>query len=599
MDQAWLDELSELLRIPSVSADPVHATARARSGGVGRGVHSSCRRHAEVQPGDTHPLVVGEIRASEGTADAPTILVYGHFDVQPPAPLELWESEPFEATVRGEWLYARGVADDKGQLWTLLKGAELLATEGRLPVNLRFACDGEEEVGGRAIVDFLEQDERGADACIIFDSSMERRGVPAVCTATRGVMSFQLVVRTGERDLHSGMYGNAALNATHALAWALGGILPRDGRLPDALREGAQDADRRGARELERADAGRRRAARGRARCRTTRAAADDFYLRTTAGPSVDVNGILGGKPGLANTTIPVAAQANFSVRIAPGQDVETIRAAVDRLVRESAPDGADVSLELVGFAPPGLVSPDEPAVQIALEAFEHVIGAAAAARPQRRHAPDRPSAGRPGDPDDPQRDRATRVEHPLAERARSPRVPAARRRVGARAVHPPGHAAVAAPSPRAMTGVRPLPWPQRPGPTDRRPDARSGPGRWVVHPAAAGHRGHDLTAVEVLDRIGREDDAVGDEAGQEPAAQPLVAAQPRGRDARRLQRLLDGERLLRMPRWPLVDRSQTPARIPASGSSSSIGASEPFATTAPDSQSERNAYARSTRSGQ
>ncbi len=170
------------------------------------------------------------------------------------------------------------------------------------------------------------------------------------------------------------MYGNAALNATHALAWALGGILPRDGRLPEALREGVAeptDEERASWSELTPgADVLREAGA-----VPNDAAAADDFYLRTTAGPSVDVNGILGGKPGLANTTIPVAAQANFSVRIAPGQDVETIRAAVERLVRESAPDGADVSLELVGFAPPGLVSPDEPAVQIALDAFEHVIG--------------------------------------------------------------------------------------------------------------------------------------------------------------------------------------------------------------------------------
>jgi acetylornithine deacetylase/succinyl-diaminopimelate desuccinylase-like protein len=374
VDQAWLDELSELLRIPSVSADPVHAPHVREAAEWVREFVRRAGGDAEIEPGDTHPLVVGEIGASNGNKEAPTILVYGHFDVQPPAPLELWDSEPFEATVRGEWLYARGVADDKGQLWTLLKGAELLAAEGRLPVNLRIACDGEEEVGGHAIVEFLERDERGADACIIFDSSMERRGVPAICTGTRGVMSFNLMVRTGARDLHSGMFGNAAMNATHALAWALGGILPRDGKLPDALSKGAAeptDEERAGWSELTPgADALREAGA-----VPNDAAAADDFYLRTTAGPSVDVNGILGGKPGLTNTTIPVAAQANFSVRIAPGQDVETIRAAVERLVHESAPDGADVSLELVGFAPPGLVSPDEPAVQIALDAFEHVTG--------------------------------------------------------------------------------------------------------------------------------------------------------------------------------------------------------------------------------
>jgi acetylornithine deacetylase/succinyl-diaminopimelate desuccinylase-like protein len=376
VDQAWLDELSEFLRIPSVSADPLHAPHVREAAEWVRDFVRRAGGEAELDEtgSGAQPLVLGEIHANAGDGTAPTILVYGHFDVQPPAPLELWESEPFEPTVRDEWLYARGVADDKGQLWTLLKAAELLAREGRLPVNVRVACDGEEEVGGESIVEFLERDERGADACIIFDSAMERRGVPALCTATRGVMSFDLLVRTGARDLHSGVFGNAALNATHALAQALGGILPRDGRLPDALREGAAPPTHAesaswgeltpGAQVLSEAGA-----------VPYDAAAAEEFYLRTTAEPSVDVNGILGGKPGLRNTTVPVEAQANFSVRLAPGQDVKTIAAAVERLVREAAPDGADVRLDLAAYARPGLVSPDSHAVQIAIEAFEEVFG--------------------------------------------------------------------------------------------------------------------------------------------------------------------------------------------------------------------------------
>jgi acetylornithine deacetylase/succinyl-diaminopimelate desuccinylase-like protein len=329
---------------------------------------------AELRETDSQPLVIGEIPASEGNGAAPTILVYGHFDVQPPAPLELWDSEPFEPTIRDEWLYARGVADDKGQLWALLKGAELLAAAGALPVNVRIACDGEEEIGGHSIVEFLELDDRGADACIIFDSAMERRGVPALCTGTRGVLSFTLEVRTGARDLHSGVYGNAALNATHALMQTLGGILPRDGRLPDALRVGVEPPS-----ELERV--GWKELTPGVDVLRAAAAvpydgkAADEFYLRTTVEPSVDVNGVLGGKPGLRNTTIPVAAQANFSVRLAPGQDVQTIDEAVVRLLNEAAPPGAELTLKLEGAAPPGLVSPEEPAVQLALDAFEHVMG--------------------------------------------------------------------------------------------------------------------------------------------------------------------------------------------------------------------------------
>ena len=374
MDQAWLDELSDFLRIPSVSADPMQAQHVREAGEWVRDFVRSAGGEAELQETASQPLVIGEFPATSGNSKARTVLVYGHFDVQPPAPLELWESEPFEPTIREEWLYARGVADDKGQLWTLLKGAALLAAEGKLPVNVRIACDGEEEIGGHSIVEFLEADERGADACIIFDSAMERRGVPALCTGTRGVMSFNLEVRTGARDLHSGVYGNAALNATHALMQALGAILPRDGRLPDVLRAGIEppsDAERSswddltpGADVLGEAGA-----------VPYDAAAADEFYLRTTAEPSVDVNGILGGKPGLRNTTVPVAAQANFSVRLAPGQDLAAIGAAVERLVREAAPDGAEVKLDLEGGARPGRVSPDEPALQIAADAFEHVMG--------------------------------------------------------------------------------------------------------------------------------------------------------------------------------------------------------------------------------
>ncbi len=193
---------------------------------------------AELVPYGERPLVVGEIRASNGAGDAPTVLCYGHFDVQPPAPLDLWESDPFEATIRDEWLYARGVADDKGQLWMLLHAAGLLAADGALPINIRIVSDGEEEVGGQSIVEFLEQDERGADACVIFDGGMESRTLPALSVATRGLAAFNLRVKTGQRDLHSGMYGNAALNAIHALHQTLAGILPRDGRVPDALRVG-------------------------------------------------------------------------------------------------------------------------------------------------------------------------------------------------------------------------------------------------------------------------------------------------------------------------------------------------------------------------
>ena len=251
-------ELAELIAIPSVSADPAH---QADVAAAAEWVADLVRRaggSAEVIPWGERPLVVGEIRASQNAETAPTILLYGHFDVQPPDPLELWDSDPFELVERDGWLYARGIADDKGQLFMLLKAAELLAAAGELPVNLRIACDGEEEVGGHSIVDWIAADERGADAAIVFDSGMVERDVPGFNIAVRGVCYFHVKVRTGSRDLHSGMYGGASLNALHALMQTLSGVLPRDGRLPEPLRAGIVSPVRLRARRLE-AAAGRGR----------------------------------------------------------------------------------------------------------------------------------------------------------------------------------------------------------------------------------------------------------------------------------------------------------------------------------------------------
>ena len=375
IDPAWLDELRALLRIPSVSADPGHkddvveaaewvADKVRRSGGS-----------AELVPYGERPLVVGEIPASNGAKDAPTVLCYGHFDVQPPAPLELWESDPFEATIRDEWLYARGVADDKGQLWMLLHAAGLLAADGALPINIRLVSDGEEEVGGQSIVEFLEQDERGADACVIFDGGMESRHLPAISVATRGLAAFNLRVKTGQRDLHSGMYGNAALNAIHAMHQTLTGILPRDGRVPDALRVGiapVTDEERAGwTMQPTGADVLREAGA-----VPYDPKAAEEFYLRTTAETSVEVSGILGGKPGLKNTTVISEAQANFTVRLAPGQTPTAVAPEVERLLHEAAPDGATIEVEeLPGSTRPGLVAADAPVIKIAQDAFEHAFG--------------------------------------------------------------------------------------------------------------------------------------------------------------------------------------------------------------------------------
>jgi acetylornithine deacetylase/succinyl-diaminopimelate desuccinylase-like protein len=369
-----LDELAELLRIPSMSADPAHADDVRRAAEWVAGFVRDAGGDAEVVDWQGSPLAVGELRASTGAESAPTVLVYGHFDVQPPDPLELWQSEPFDLDLRDGWLYARGIADDKGQLYLLLKAAAGLAAEGALPVNVRFACDGEEEVGGHAIIDFLADEGRDADAAVIFDADMPARDVPAFYVATRGVVYMHLRVRAGERDLHSGMYGGAALNAMHALVQTLAGVLARDGRLPESLRAGVippTEEELEGWRSLDPggkvlADQGARE---------VDPAAGDEFYLRTWAEPSLDVNGIAGGSPFLQKTVIPAVSEANLSMRLAPGQDPDAMFAEVERLLGEAAPAGAEVDLERMASSRPGLVAPGSPAITLAQDAFERALG--------------------------------------------------------------------------------------------------------------------------------------------------------------------------------------------------------------------------------
>ena len=374
MAAEWFDELAEFLRIPSISADPAHKAD------VQRAAEWVCARvreaggECEIVDWHGQPLAIGEIRASQDAENAPTVLCYGHFDVQPPDPLELWESDPFEPEIRGDYLYGRGTVDDKGQLYMLLAAARELAQAGELPVNVRFTCDGEEETGGHSIVEYLEQDERGADAAIIFDSGMIQRDLPAFNVATRGVIYWHLTLRTGERDLHSGMYGGAALNAAHAMIKMLNGLVAHDGTLVDELRVGRAEPTAEELAGWQALPAGSSELSDQGARPKDARAA-EDFYLRTFAEPAIDVNGISTGSPQLQKTVLPVEAIANVSMRLAPGQKIDDVAPVVERLLRESAPEGTELEIERWSAAPPGLVPPDAKAIQLGLDAFEKALG--------------------------------------------------------------------------------------------------------------------------------------------------------------------------------------------------------------------------------
>ncbi|HEX7144303.1 MAG TPA: M20/M25/M40 family metallo-hydrolase [Gaiellaceae bacterium] len=374
MEQTWVDELREFIAIPSVSADPAHQADVRRAAEWVRDFVKRSGGEAELVPYGERDLVIGDIPANANGGNAPTVMIYGHFDVQPPAPLDLWETPPFELAERDGWYYARGIADDKGQLFTLLKAAQLLREQNALPVNIRVVTDGEEEIGGHSVVDFLEADERGADVCIIFDGGMTRPEQPEFGLATRGLVAFHLKVRTGERDMHSGYYGGAALNAIHVLMQGLSAVTARDGLLPDPLRVGRTPLSQAEVDSLESLPKGWEMLDDAGATPLDAKAA-EDFYDRTWAEPSLDVNGIRGGKPEFLNTTLIVEAEARFTIRLAPGQDPETIAATVEKLIRAAMPATAEVELIRENSAAPGVFSADSPAIQLGMEAFKRATG--------------------------------------------------------------------------------------------------------------------------------------------------------------------------------------------------------------------------------
>ena len=367
-----LAELSELLRIPSISADPDHEGDIRAAADWLAALFRRAGAEAEIAERNGRPIVDALVRSN--AADAPLVLCYGHFDVQSPAPLELWDSEPFSPEVRDGWLYARGVADDKGGTWALARAALDLSAAGALPVDVRFLLDCEEEVGGTSILDYLEETRGPAKACVIFDAPMLDDERPVLSVATRGTLYLHVEVRTGERDLHSGAYGGAALNALHVLVDILARVLPRGGRLPELLQAGVvppAESEVAGWDQLP--DGGGQLAAQG--AVPADEAAPREFYLRTWALPSIDVNGIEGGSPVLQRTIVTSAARANLSMRLAPGQTVDRLLPVLRAELTRDLPAGAQVEVTHTASCDPGSTPPDAPAIELASAAIERATG--------------------------------------------------------------------------------------------------------------------------------------------------------------------------------------------------------------------------------
>ncbi len=365
-----LDEAIDWLTIPSISAGARdEAALREAAEWAAMRVRDAGGTAELVDTPGGAPLVVGELRASAG--DAPTVMIYGHYDVQDPGDPDLWASDPFVPAVRDGRLYGRGATDDKGNFLPLLHEACRLASAGELPVHVRVLIEGAEETGSDDVGEWVRADERGADAVIVFDSGMLDAETPALTLATRGMVMAHIEVRTGRQTAHSGMYGGAALNAFHALHRALGAVLPGpDGRLPEPLRAGIIPPS---AAELESWAAlppGEQVLAEVGARPADARAV-EEVYIRTTAEPSLDVHRVAGGE---ARTIVVPVASADLSVRIVGGQRSQEIAANLEQLLREALPDGAELTFSC-DRAEPSAFDPELPALQAARRALARAAG--------------------------------------------------------------------------------------------------------------------------------------------------------------------------------------------------------------------------------
>ena len=268
-------------------------------------------------------------------------------------------------------LYARGAADDKGNFWPLLSAACSLARAGELPVDVRVVVEGEEEAGSETINRWIRADERGADAAIVFDSGMVDEGTSAITLGLRGMTMAHIEVRTGIRDLHSGIYGGSVLNALHVLHHMLAQVVPGpDGRLREELRTGILAPAEAERISWERLPPGQQVLSEVGGRPAYPGAAAE-FYLRNGADASLDVNAIVGGEP---RTLVPASARATVSLRLAPGQQAAEIAPVLEALLRDAAPEDADVTMAW-NHADPALFEPDLPALVLAAQALERATG--------------------------------------------------------------------------------------------------------------------------------------------------------------------------------------------------------------------------------
>ena len=375
----FLEGLKTFLRIPSISTLPENKPDIRQAAEFVLGeFRAAGLQNAELIEGEGNPLVYAEWLGAPGK---PTLLLYGHYDVQPPDPLDEWKSPPFEPTVRGEDLFARGASDDKGQVYILIKAVEgFLKTTGRLPVNVRFLIEGEEEVGGEHIEAYVASKPARlkADAAVVCDTEMFAPNLPTLCVGLRGIVYLELEVQGAGHDLHSGVYGGAAPNPIQAIAEILCALKDRQGHI---LIPGFYNRVRPPSPE--------ERAAWARLPFNEEEYKHKEMEVRelvgepeipvlerTWARPTLEVHGIRGGFTGEgAKTVIPARATAKISMRLVADQDAGEALAQFTSAVRNVCPKGVTAVVKPIHSAAPSLVDPTNPFIRASAEAMRQVFG--------------------------------------------------------------------------------------------------------------------------------------------------------------------------------------------------------------------------------
>ncbi len=378
--EAAEEALKDFLRIPSVSTLPEHKEDMQRAAEwLSSQLEQLGFDQVAILPTAGHPVVYGE--HMKAGASAPTILFYGHYDVQPADPLELWESEPFDPQLRGENLYARGASDMKGQVVAHLQALEAMLETGELPVNLKYMVEGEEEIGSPSLEAFIREhsDRLDCDFCLNADGGILGADLPSITYALRGLAYFELHVEGPDHDLHSGQFGGVVANPANVLARLIAGMHDADGKITlpgfyDQVRELSTD-ERAALSQLPQPDSWWQEqtgapALWGEAGYSSTE--------RAAARPTLDVNGLLSGFTGTGGKTVlPAKAMAKISMRLVPDQDPDSVHAALRSYLVRNTPDSVRWNLEMLASCRPGMVERDSDAVHAAVQALEAVWGKA------------------------------------------------------------------------------------------------------------------------------------------------------------------------------------------------------------------------------